>query len=180
MAPPTELFETLKSLIGFGPEDVKNLVALAPVVAKHGSRVTDAFYAKLARVPETAKLIEGRVDGLKKTHGQWMTSLVNGDYGQAYLESRWKIGAVHVRVGLDPHWVEGVMSFIRTAMVESMAQEITSCTELAARSASFMKICDLDLMVINLSYAEDRLDRLTVFTGMKRGLIENIIRLPKK
>ena len=46
--------------------------------------------------------------------------------------------------------------------------------------AAFTKICDLDLLVINLSYGEDRLDRLTEFTGMKRTLIENIIRIPRK
>ena len=36
------------------------------------------------------------------------------------------------------------------------------------------------MLIINLSYAEDRLDRLATFTGMKRGLIETIIRIPKK
>lgn len=175
-----DLFEKLKAVVDFGPDDAKNLVALAPVVDKHGGTITDAFYEKLAKTPETAKLIEGRVDELKKTHGVWMRSLVAGDYGPSYFESRWRIGMTHVRVGLDPYWVESVMSFIRTAMVEALAKETSSTEELAARQASFTKVCDLDLMIINLSYAEDRLDRLTEFTGLKRGLIENIIHIPKK
>lgn len=175
-----ELFEKLKSVVGFGPDDEKNLVTLAPIVEKCGGAITDAFYEKLARTPETAKLIEGRVDELKKTHGIWMRSLVAGDYGPSYFESRWRIGLAHVRVGLDPYWVEGVMSFIRTGMMEALAKEIASSEELAAKHASFTKVCDLDLMIINLSYGEDRLARLTEFTGLKRGLIENIIHIPKK
>jgi hemoglobin-like flavoprotein len=177
---PAELFEKLKTLVNFKDEDIANLKALQPIVEKHGQAITDAFYDKLSTNPETAKMIEGRVDALKKTHKAWMQSLVAGDYGQAYVESRWRIGMAHVRVGLDPFWVEGVMSFIRTAMEQALAKEIASPAELAAKHAAFTKVCDLDLMVINLSYAEDRLERLTAFTGMKRGLIENIIRLPKK
>ena len=107
-------------------------------------------------------------------------SLVGGEYGEAYLESRWRIGLAHVRIGLDPFWVEGVMDFIRTSMLEALAIEITDPKELASKAGSFLKACDLDLLIINLSYAEDRLERLTAFTGMKRALIENIIRIPKK
>jgi len=179
MTAPVELYERIKAFMGFGPEDVKNLVALRPVAEKYGPTITDDFYVRLGDTPETAKLISGRVDALKKTHREWMMSLVGGDYGQSYLESRWRIGLAHVRIGLDPYWVEGVMSFIRSSMLEVMPKEISDPAELAKKSASLTKACDLDLAVINLSYGEDRLDRLTQFTGMKRALVENIIRIPK-
>lgn len=177
---PTALYDRLKSFIAFSPDDVANLVALKPVAAKHGPTITDAFYTRLGETPETAKLIEGRVDSLKKTHQAWLMGLVGGDYGAAYLESRWRIGLAHVRIGLDTYWVEGVMSFIRTEMVKAIGLEIADPKDATAKAASLLKACDLDLLVINLSYAEDRLDRLTSFTGMKRALIENIIRLPPK
>lgn len=180
MAPPVELYERLKAFLGFEDADAKNLVALKPVAEKHGPKITDAFYARLGNTPETAKLIEGRVDSLKRTHNQWLLSLVGGSYGAEYLESRWKIGMAHVRIGLDPYWVEGVMSFIRTEMVKAMGEEISDPKALATQAASLIKACDLDLLIINLSYGEDRLERLTTFTGMKRTLIENIIRIPKK
>lgn len=177
---PSEVFERLKGVVGFTEEDAANLVSIAPIVRKHGPAITDRFYETLGGVPETAKHLENKVAALKQTHTQWMASLVEGTYGEAYFASRWKIGMTHVRVGLDPHWVEGVMSFIRTAMGEALASEISDPKTLARLHASFVKICDLDLAIINLSYGEDRLDRLTAFTGMKRPLIENIIRIPKK
>jgi hypothetical protein len=179
-SPPVELFERLKSFVDLTADDVQNLVALQPAIAKHGPGITIRFYERLAAVPETAKQIEGRVDQLRKTHIEWLRSLVGGVYDQGYLASRWRIGQAHVRVGLEPHWVEGVMSFIRTAGIEAIAAEIPDSRMLARHAASFIKVCDLDMLVINLSYGEDRLERLAAFTGMKRGLIENIIRIPKK
>jgi hypothetical protein len=163
-----------------GPTDIENLTSLRPIAEKHGPTITDRFYERLGATPETAKLIEGRVDQLKKTHHAWLMSLVGGDYGAPYLESRWRIGLAHVRIGLDPYWVEGVMSFIRTSMLEAIGSELQDPREASRKGMSFVKACDLDLIVINLSYAEDRLERLSGFTGMKRALLENIIRIPKK
>ena len=34
------------------------------------------------------------------------------------------------------------------------------------------------MLLINMAYADERLERLSSFTGMKRTLIENIIRIP--
>lgn len=176
---PIQLFEKLKTMVGLSEEDVARLRDLGPIVAKHGPRITDQFYTTLGDTPETAKFLAGRVEHLKRTHGQWMQSLVTGPYDKSYLESRWRIGMAHVRVGLDPYWVECIMSVIRTAMGTAIGSEIANGPECAAKIASFTKVCDLDLMIINLSYGEDRLERLTAFTGMKRNLIENIIRIPK-
>ncbi|AKV00824.1 Methyl-accepting chemotaxis protein [Labilithrix luteola] len=178
--PPLALFERLKVFLDFTDSDVRNLVELKPVIAKHGPTITARFYERLGQTTDTARLVEGRVGALQKTHLAWLNSLVGGTYDEAYLASRWRIGLAHVRVGLDPHWVEGVMSFIRSAGIDAITAELAGTPTAGAHTASFVKACDLDMLTINLSYAEDRLDRLTTFTGMKRGLIENIIRIPKK
>lgn len=175
-----ETFETAKQLLELSSEDAAELANMADLVHRHGPAITDHFYASLAKFPDTAKQIEGRVDALKATHSAWMKGLVAGDYGRAYFDSRWKIGLAHVRIGLDPHWVESVMSLVRSRMAAAIANESSDTAQASRRLAAFTKICDLDLLVINLSYGEDRLDRLTEFTGMKRALIENIIRIPRK
>jgi hypothetical protein len=180
MTAPFELYERLKVFMGFGPTDVENLTGLRPIAEKHGPAITDRFYERLGEMPETAKHIEGRVDHLKKTHKVWLMSLVGGDYGAPYFESRWRIGLAHVRIGLEPYWVEGVMSFIRTAMLEAIGSELEDPREASRKAMSFVKACDLDQLIINLSYAEDRLERLSAFTGMKYALLENIMRMPKK
>ncbi len=175
MADPVAVFDQMKSFLDFGEDDVTNLRALAPVFERHGASITDQFYEILARYPSTAKLLEGRVDGLKRTHNRYLGELFAGDYGQAYFENRMKVGSVHVRVGLDPYFVEAVMSFLRTAGLLAIRAEVADPDTAARLTASYLKILDLDLLVINLAYGEERLARLTKFTGMSRKLLENCI-----
>ncbi len=174
-----EQFETLKEFLNFGDEDIANLKALGPIMSPHQAEITDYFYEVLEKYPATAKMIEGRTEALKKTHAKWFGELFAGDFGKEYFEGRWTIGLVHVRIGLDPYWVELVMSVIRTLSLEALATELKDPVEIAKKHASLLKILDLDLLVINMSYQEERLDRITNFTGMKRTLIENIIRIPR-
>lgn len=173
------LFQELKQFIGFSDADAANLRALAPIFAEGGHAVTDEFYSRLEKNPETANLIAGRVDALKATHNRWMTELFAGDYGDTYLESRWKIGLVHVRVGISPHWVEAVVSFLRAAAIELIEQKVADKAQQADYAQAVVRILDLDLMIINLAYGEERLDRLSQFTGMSRKLIERCVQLKK-
>lgn len=175
-----QVIDDVKKFLEFGDADAANLRELGPLMARHQGAITDAFYETLGRFETTAKLVAGRVDALKATHARWFSQLFAGDYGEVYLQGRWNIGEAHVRIGLDPHWVEAVMSVIRTKGAEAIAGEFSDPAEAAKRYASLCKLLDLDLVVINLAYQNDRLARLTDFTGIKRGLIENIIRLPKK
>ncbi|MCA9636360.1 MAG: hypothetical protein KC420_10075 [Myxococcales bacterium] len=175
MQAQSDIFNDLKGFIDFGDEDVANLQAVAPLFAAHGGGLTDRFYDKLAGVPSTAALIEGRVDALKKTHARWMGELFAGDYGEGYLQSRWKIGLVHVKVGVPPQYVEAVVSFLRAESEYLLQRELGDSALVAKRHASILKILDIDLMIINLAYAAERVDRLCKFTGMSKKLIERCI-----
>jgi hypothetical protein len=176
MAAPIEVFEDMKSFLHFDDEDMQRLVQAGPIFAKHGPAITDGFYDELGRHAETAAMIEGRVDALKKTHARWMSELFGGDYGQSYFENRLRIGQTHVRIGLDTWWVEGVMSYLRTAGNRAILSEVADRGEAEKTFAALCKILDLDLLLINVAYAEERLERLTNFTGMSRKLIERCIK----
>jgi hypothetical protein len=175
MSEIVEVFETLKGFVGFSADDVKNLKELRPIFVERGPAITDRFYATLANYPDTAKLIEGRVDALKQTHMRWMLELFDGDYGAAYLDRRLMIGKVHVRIGLSPYWVEGVMSVVREEGLRIVAENEGDSVKAAARFVSLQKLLDLDLLIINLAYGEERLDRIVKITGMSRKLVERLI-----
>ena len=168
-------FEEMKAFVSFEEADADNLERIAPVFEEHGAKITDSFYAILARYPTTAALIEGRVDSLKATHRRWMAELFGGEYGEAYFRNRLQIGTTHVRIGLPPWYVEAVMNLIRIEGHLALTEAIADEEERKRSYGSLLKILDLDLMVINFAYSEERLDRMTSFTGMSRKLIENVI-----
>lgn len=176
MAALVDRFEEMKSFVGFGAADVENLKSLAPTFAARGPAITDAFYGILGNFPATAAQIEGRIDALKATHARWMGELFAGDYGEAYFNNRLRIGQAHVRIGLDPQYVEGVMSILRAAGLEAIMADVSDPTEAKTKYESLLKILDLDLVIINLAYGEERLDRVSSFTGMSRRLIETVIK----
>ena len=66
MSETNEIFQDIKTFIGFTDDDVASLRAMAPIFATHGAAITDLFYVKLAGDPGQSKLIEGRVDALKR------------------------------------------------------------------------------------------------------------------
>lgn len=169
-----QLFAQFKEFIGFGAQDAERLQSLGPLFAQHGREITDTFYERLLATPETAPLIQGRVEKLKDTHMKWMASLFQGEYGPGYLTERWRIGLTHVRVGIPPWWVEAVTSFLRDAGLGLIAANHAGASA-AALCQSYVKILDVDLWIINLAYNEERLVRLTTFTGMSRKLIERCV-----
>lgn len=176
MADVMQVFEEMKRFLSFNEDDIQTLQELRPLFDQHGASITDAFYETLGNFPVTAKLIDGRVDALKQTHKRWMSELFCGEYGEAYFQSRLKIGYAHVRINLPPYYVEGVMNALRAKGFEAIMRE-TSQPEVAwRRYQSLLKILDLDMLVINLAYGEERLDRISAITGMKRGLIENLVK----
>lgn len=180
MADAYAQFQQMKDFIGFTDADAQNLVALGPIFARQGAAITDRFYEVLGRFPETAKMIEGRVDLLKATHARWMSGLFTGTYDEGYVAERLRIGQTHVRVGLEPFWVEGVMDILRCEGLKAISAEESSSARACELAASLIKILDLDLLIIGQAYADERLDRLSKFTGMKRTLIENAIRMGGK
>jgi hypothetical protein len=179
MSETSEIFEEIKRFIGFDADDVEALRGLAPLFAAHGARITDAFYAKLARDPEQSRLIEGRVESLKQTHLRWLARLFAGDYGEAYFADRWRIGLAHVRVGVKPWWVEAVTSFLRTEGLTLLLHAPPAGAASERAAAALIKILDIDLMIINLAYSQETIERLSAFTGMSRKLIERCVQLKK-
>ncbi|MCB9762188.1 MAG: hypothetical protein H6739_20480 [Alphaproteobacteria bacterium] len=175
MATPLETFHQLKQFLAFDDADAARLRTLGPLFEQAGPGITDRFYGDLGRFPETAALLEGQVERLKGTHGVWMMALFAGEYGEPWFERQLRIGQAHVRVGLSPHWVEAVMDVMRTEGTRAILAAFEDKETAAAHIASYTKILDLDLAIINLAYNEERLDRLTRLTGMRRALIEKMV-----
>lgn len=176
---PADVFAEAKTFLGWNPSDEQNLRQLAPTFETNGPAITDAFYERIGQVPKLAPMIEGRVDALKATHHRWMGQLFDGidDWGPEYLDNRLKVGRVHVKVNLDPHYVELVMSFLRTESMAVILAAFPDGDEAAEMHGSLSKVLDLDLLLINVAYGQERMERLHKFTKFPPVLIERAIRL---
>ncbi len=172
---PYEVFLKTKQLVSFSEEDAKNLVQLQEVLGPEIPAITNKFYEVLLREEGTAGFVQGRVEELKKAHIAWFEGVLQGTYEQEFFDRQFKIGLAHVRIGLMPYYVEGIMSVIRIESLAVIAAKVNDAARMTGLSSSLIKILDLNLAIINLSYYETRLKKLTEVTGLSRALLENLI-----
>ena len=89
--------------------DAQRLRAMRGQLAAAHHGFADGFYEYLQRLPELAALLpdDATVARLKAAHGRYFDSLVAGDYGEAYVAGRLRVGMTHARIGLTPKWYVG-------------------------------------------------------------------------
>lgn len=167
----------LRNFVGFSEEDISQLRKLGPVLIPEQPRITDKFYAAILAEPETAAFVDGKLDRLKRTHARWFEELFDGEYGEAYFQNRWRVGLAHVRVGLSNRWVDVVMTHVHEEALAILHELLGD--DGVGYHRSLARLLELDRAIMQLAYDEDRLDRLSEFTGMKRTLIENVVRIAR-
>lgn len=102
-----------KQFIGFSEEDAASLRELFPLIQVNADDIVDAFYGNIQRHPELVDIIRNvgtTVDRLKQTQKDYLIELFAGNYGDAYVARRLKIGMVHNKIGLTPRWYIGSYS----------------------------------------------------------------------
>jgi signal transduction histidine kinase len=114
----------------------------------------------------------------------WLDQLLRGPWDDAYWESRYRIGRVHVRIGLPQHYMFGAMNVVRTELARIAFQHFhTDSDQLHAVRTALGKVLDLELAVMLDSYRDDllaqraRAERLATF-GQLVGSIGHELRNP--
>jgi uncharacterized membrane protein (DUF373 family) len=165
--------EELKRHYLFTEEDAGLLASLLPLAAEHKEKITDELYDFLLGIPETAAFLQDDavLQRLKTSQQAWLVELFSGRYDNHYLRNQEKIGLAHVRVGLNAHFVNCAMNFLRQALVNmirdafpdrEMRRRLTDATE---------KILDASLDVMSASYLEEELKKEFVSHRLESKLI---------
>ncbi|MEM7557190.1 MAG: protoglobin domain-containing protein, partial [Cyanobacteria bacterium P01_A01_bin.84] len=114
---PYSFFSTLEQRVTFTNED-KNLLQLNADWGKNvAPEMAEYFYAYLGRDEEMSNILnqgEERIHRLRETFIEWFHEMFTGmdDWGNDYAQRRWKIGLVHVRIGIGPQHVVPAMATV--------------------------------------------------------------------
>ena len=173
---PVAFMSTMEKRVNLTAEDKSLLKSeaiwgkeIAPDMAEH-------FYGYLGRDEEMSTILnatEGRAHRLKETFIEWFYEMFTGmdDWGKDYANRRWKIGLVHVKIGIGPqHVVPAMATVIREARLRSKAdgkpEEIKE---------SMGRICMIDLAFIEQAYVEVSSQAVLRETGWTEGLFRRLI-----
>ncbi len=184
---PETVLEELQRYVEFGEADERALRELHPLAAPRFQELATIFYDRILGHPAARQVLQGaerQVGHLKATLVEWLDRLLSGPWDEAYWESRYRIGRVHVRIGLPQHYMFGAMNVMRTELTRLAYQHFHLDAErLHLVRTALGKILDLELAVMLHTYREDllaqqaRSERLSTF-GQLVGSIGHELRNP--
>jgi signal transduction histidine kinase len=184
---PETVFQELKRYVQFDAADEAALRALHGFARPHFERLSEVFYERILAHEEARKVLvggESRVGHLKITLVAWMDTLLTGPWDAAYWENRYRIGRVHVRIGLPQHYMFGAMNVLRSELHQLAWQRWAEDAAALSRTRNALgKILDLELAIMLHTYREDllaqqaRVERLSTF-GQLVGSIGHDLRNP--
>ena len=180
------VFQELKRYVRFDGEDEAALRALHALAAPDFQRIASVFYDRILAHEEASKVLHGgesQVGQLRLTLVAWMDTLLRGPWDEAYWVHRYRIGRVHVRIGMPQHYMFGAMNVIRAELDALVVDRLGDGPAVLPTRAAVGKILDLELAIMLHTYRDDllaqqsRVERLSTF-GQLVGSIGHDLRNP--
>ncbi len=165
--------EEIKRHYRFTSEDARLLQALLPVAESSAQRMIEEFYDYLLGLPETAEFLrdETIVLRLKKSHTAWFCNLFQGNYGNQYLHTLQRTGAIHVSIGLNAHYVNAAMHQIRRFLLELIWETFPGEEERRRHIIVIEKILDINLDIMTAAYQEESLKKVFISHRLESKLV---------
>ncbi|MGB3310213.1 MAG: protoglobin domain-containing protein [Nodosilinea sp.] len=173
---PNEFMSKMVSRIDFSADDKKVLESNAAWGLEIAPEMADYFYDYMGRDAEMSAILnesEGRIHRLRETFVAWFHEMFTGmdSWGNDYAERRWRIGLIHVRIGIGPQHVVPAMAVVvheagKRAQADGKDQQL--CDALS-------KICMVDLAFIEQAYIEVSAAAVLKETGWSEGLFRRLI-----
>jgi uncharacterized membrane protein (DUF373 family) len=165
--------DDLKRHYLFSDEEAELLASLQPLAEAGMDKLTDELYDYLLGIPETAAFLqdEAVLQRLKESQKKWFLDLFTGKYDNHYLRKLEKIGLAHVRIGLNAHYVNCAMNFIRQAIVNLIRENYPDHEPRRRLTDATEKILDINLDVMSASYLEEELKKEFISHRLESKLI---------
>lgn len=168
--------QTMEARISFSDADKALLKANAAWGNSIALQMAEVFYAYLASDPEMNQILnakEGRMHRLNETFVEWFGEMFTGmdDWGIAYAERRWRIGLVHVQIGIGPQHVVPAMATV----VNQVGKQLKSAGLSEDLRDALGRICMIDLAFIEQAYVEVSSQAVMRETGWTESLFKRMI-----
>ena len=157
----------------FTDKEADTLKSLLPIAEANRELMIENFYDYLLGLPETAAFLQDEqlLQRLKKSHGDWFVNLFRGTYDNQYLHDLQRVGYVHVKIGLNAHFVNAGMQVVRRFSVGMIRENFPDREERRTRTEAMEKMLDMNLDIMTASYIEEELKKVFISHRLESKLI---------
>lgn len=172
----SEFLQKIQNRIHFTQNDKSILKSNSDWGKEIAPDVAEKFYIYLGKDPEMNAILNNtpdRIHRLRETFVQWFSEMFTGldDWGNAYAERRWRIGLVHVRIGIGPQHVVPAMATV----IRDIVQHLKASEKPAELEQALYRISMIDLAFIEQAYIEVSSAAVLQETGWTEGLFKRLI-----
>ncbi len=158
--------------------DEENMLKLAPFATKKCSDFSNKFYEFIHTFDDVGKFLSNEdvlIEHKEKVAG-WFMMLFTGKYDEDYMRMLFKVGLTHVKIGLEPHYVNSAISFVRDYLNECISDSFHDRVTRDAIRASMSKLLDMNLDMISSSYRQEELRQYFASSKIQKNIISGINR----
>jgi rsbT co-antagonist protein RsbR len=137
-----------QAFLEFGNEDIRELAGIDELAQKYADPIIEAFYKHLLSFEEARAFFPNSevLERVKRAQKTFFRRLTQGEYDQAYIEDRLKVGAVHERIGLPVKLYLGMYTFYLRDVASHLFEAYRDAPERALKAyLSLMKVVFLDI-----------------------------------
>jgi len=166
-------FKEIKDHYNLGPDDILRLKHLKPIMEEHADKVASELSSWIlsTKIGSQALTDELRRIHLFEAQKGWFLAMFEGPYDTKYYERLIRIGIVHVKNGVDAHYLNRAVNIIRSVGIRILRGSCETTDETIENILAFEKILDINLDVMTSSYIEEEIRNYSPVYRVKSTLV---------
>ena len=166
--------ESILQRYDFTDQDEVLLKEIAGLLMPIHDRFADDFYRYLQEDEYTAGYFrtDAAVDRRKETILQWLNEILTSRYDSRLLMKLVRIGKIHVKIGLDGHYVNAAMGFIRRYLLDHLNQVVSEPAKREIMIETLDKALDISLDIMTSSYREAELKKVFISQRVELWIVK--------
>lgn len=156
----------------FSPDDKGRLKSVLPVIEESVDECVRLLHSKIRHLgnKDVTRSLDNHPQ-LVQYHREWLLDMFRGVYDKNYFNHLKRIGKVHMKEDIKPHYVSVSMNAIRAYLMDLLSEKIEDREERTLLKESINKMIDINLDIVTNSYLEEEIQTLSAGYRIKSALI---------
>ena len=169
-------YQDLKRDYKFTEEEAKILKELQPRIAEVADEFIDQFYDYIWGFGKTAQFLKNKqiITHHKMKIRAWFLHLFCGEYNLQYFTYLYKVGEIHVKIGLPTHYVNSAFTFVRMFVLKSIEDNYENKEQHLKEIQAVQKIIDMNLDSLTSSYREEELGKFLSLSKIEKNILSGL------